>query len=43
MIGNQILSIFWDAINGVSLRGTGEDKMFRTPAKSKGFEESNYY
>ena len=42
MIGNQILSAFWDVIYGVSLRGIGEDKM-RTPTKSKGFEASNYY
>ena len=43
MIGNQILFIFWDVINGVSLRDIGEDKIFRTPTKSKGFEVSSYY
>uniref|UniRef100_A0A7N2MPL4 Uncharacterized protein n=1 Tax=Quercus lobata TaxID=97700 RepID=A0A7N2MPL4_QUELO len=32
------LSVFWNVIYGVSLRGIGEDKMCWTPAKSKGFE-----
>ena len=36
------VSIFWNVIYGVSLRGIGEDKMC-TPAKSKGFEASSYY
>ena len=37
------LSIFWNVIYGVSVRGIGEDKMCWTPAKSKGFEVSSYY
>ena len=37
------LSVFWDIIYGVSLRGIGEDKMHWTLAKSKGFKVSSYY
>ena len=37
------LSVFWNVIYKVSLRGIGEDKMRWTPAKSKGFEVSSYY
>ena len=37
------MSIFWNVIYGVSLRGIGEDKMCWTLAKSKGFEVSSYY
>ena len=43
MIGNQILSVFWNVIYGVSLRGIGDDKMCWTLVKSKGFEVSSYY
>ena len=39
---SKLLSVFWDVIYGVSLRGIGEDKMCWTLAKSKGFEVSNY-
>ena len=37
------LSVFWNVIYGVSLRGIGENKMCWTPAKSKGVEVSSYY
>uniref|UniRef100_A0A7N2N1F2 Uncharacterized protein n=1 Tax=Quercus lobata TaxID=97700 RepID=A0A7N2N1F2_QUELO len=37
---SKLLSVFWDVIYGVSLRGIGEDKMCWTLAKSKVFEEA---
>ena len=37
------LSVFWNVIYGVSLRGICENKMCWTLAKSKGFEVSSYY
>ena len=40
---SDFLSVFWDVICGVLLRGIGEDKMCWAPAKSKGFEVSSYY
>ena len=40
---SESLSIFWDIVYGVSLRGIGEDKMSWTLAKSWGFKVSSYY
>ena len=40
---SESLSVFWDVINGVLLRGFGKDKMCWMPAKSRGFEVSSYY
>ena len=42
---SKSLSVFWDFIYGVSLRGigNGKDKMCWTPTKSRGFEVSSYY
>ena len=40
---SESLSVFWDFINGFSLRGIGEDKMCWTPTKSRGFKVSSYH